>query len=63
MSQRPSNVLFLSTNEIPVHVTLLFFCFFCCKGAIYYVAIATVIFSHVKITHVIFTCKDIRPVI
>ena len=35
------------------------------KGAIYYVAIATVTFSHVKITcyvmlcYVIFTCEDI----
>ena len=36
--------------------------FFPVKGAIYYVAIATVIFSRVKITcyfHVIFTCEDI----
>ena len=32
--------------------------FFPAKGAIYYVAIATVIFSHVKITYVIFTCED-----
>ena len=37
--------------------------FFPAKGAIYYVAIATVLFSHVKITcyfhNVIFTCEDI----
>ena len=32
--------------------------FYPAKGAIYYVAIATVIFSHVKII-VIFTCEDI----
>ena len=31
--------------------------FFPAKGAIYYVAIATVIFSHVKITGY-FTCED-----
>ena len=31
--------------------------FVCCESAIYYVAIARVIFSHVKID-VIFTCED-----
>ena len=30
------------------------------KGTIYYVAMAKVIFSHVKITIVIFTCEDIK---
>ena len=33
-------------NSTPVHLNI----FFCCERAIYYVAIATVIFSHVKIT-------------
>ena len=38
---------FINTNELPNHFTLIVFGV---KGAIYYVVIATVIFSHVKIT-------------
>ena len=34
--------------------------FFGLKGAVYYEAIAMVIFSHVKITSWIFTCEDIK---
>ena len=56
---------------MPNHFTLTFFC---CEGAMYHVAIATVIFSHVKIcfhakTHLVFhwylynnfTYKTMKP--
>ena len=48
ISKRPCNVLFIKHqwNTKPFH----FNSFFGVKGAIYYVTIATVIFSHVKIT-------------
>ena len=50
ISKRPCNVLFIiDTNKIPNHFTFKIF-FFAAKGAIYYVAIATAIFSNVKIT-------------
>ena len=48
ISKRPCNV---HTTEIAKH-------FFVVKNAIYYVAIATVIFSRVKVT-CFFTCGDI----
>ena len=58
ISKWPCNVLFIlfiNTNEIPNHFTLIVFDV---KGAINYVTIATVIFSQVKIT-CFFTCEDI----
>ena len=48
ISKRPCNVVFyINTNKIQ---TILFKKFFGVKGAIYYVASATVMFSHVKIS-------------
>ena len=48
ISKRPCNVLFyINTNKIQ---TILFKKFFGVKGAIYYVASATVMFSHMKIS-------------
>ena len=50
ISKQPCNVLFkhqLNTNEMPNHFTSIVFGL---KGAVYYEAIAMVIFSHVKIT-------------
>ena len=44
----------MNTNEIPNYFTSLF----AVKDAFYYVAIPTIIFSQVKITHIIFTCED-----
>ena len=41
------SIYYINTNEIQNHFTLIFFG---AKGAMYYVAIATVIFSHVKIS-------------
>ena len=41
------SIHYINTNEIQNHFTLIFFG---AKGTVYYVAIATVIFSHVKIT-------------
>ena len=49
---------YINTNEMPNHFALTFF--FAAKGTMYHVTIATVIFSHVKITSgVISTCEDI----
>ena len=45
------SIYYINTTEIPKH-------FFVVKNAIYYVAIATVIFSRVKVT-CFFTCGDI----
>ena len=42
------SIYYINSNEMPNHFTLTFF--FAAKGAMYHVAIATVIFSHVKIT-------------
>ena len=39
---------YINTNEMPNHFTLTIF--FAVQGAMYHVAIATVLFSHVKIT-------------
>ena len=52
ISKQPRNVVliyYINTNEIPNHFTYNKQ-FFGVKGRIYYVAIATVIFSHVKIS-------------
>ena len=52
ISKQPHNVVliyYINTNEIPNHFTYNKQ-FFGVKGRIYYVAIATVIFSHVKIS-------------
>ena len=38
------SIYYINTNEIPGEL------YYAAKGAIYYVTIATVIFSHVKIT-------------
>ena len=50
-AQRTSETFFqfyyINTDELPNHFTLIVFGV---KGAIYYVVIATVIFSHVQIT-------------
>ena len=40
VSAKKCSIYYINTNEIPIGV----------KGAIYYLAIAKVIFSHVKIT-------------
>ena len=40
-------IYYINSNEIPNHFTLIVFGV---KGAIYYVALAKVIFSHVQIT-------------
>ena len=49
ISKRPYNVLFIiQTPKKSQTISLKYF--FAAKGPIYYVAIATVIFSHVKIT-------------
>ena len=51
ISKRSCNVLFIiNTSEMPNHFTFLINFFLAAKGAMYHVAIATVIFLHVKIT-------------
>ena len=48
ISLRVLKNIYINTNEMPNHFTLTFF--FAAKGMMYHVAIATVIFSHVKIS-------------
>ena len=58
ISKRPCNILFIIQTPMK-YQTILLKRFFGLKGAVYYEAIAMVIFSHVKISF-IFKCEDTK---